>query len=313
MDLTQQLKTQFLDKHYFFEFNKQVWTHGKKIAQFLEYVDPASAVSVIVESDDKCMFSQFPENIRIDVARNVLVSKQQHVPIMQPSTIFITSTGMLDLFLKSKLPLACKMKRWLINEVIPSILSTGSYSLLVQQSTVVQSLACPRTTTCHNPHGFSISSMKSAIYVLNLPLLNMHKFGYSNNLMNRFKQHEYDFGEIIIELVIETPEVQEIEKRLKLEIRSHGINTVFDINGRKMKELFEPQYLSQVCEIVRDIVTNFQQDSFCNTQNHEYRMECEKTKQEQEKTEQKKCEIEILRLRIELEKISQKQKADEMM
>ena len=36
LDLTKELKTQFLEKHYFFEYDKQVWTQAKKIACFLE-------------------------------------------------------------------------------------------------------------------------------------------------------------------------------------------------------------------------------------------------------------------------------------
>ena len=97
---------------------------------------------------------------------------------------------------------------------------------------------------------------------------------------------------------------------------------MFDSNGCKMKELFEPEHLQQVCDIVRDIVKSYERDSFTNIQNHEYRMECEKTKQEQEKTkqeqerikieqektQQKKYEIEILRLRMECHK----RKIDEM-
>ena len=100
------------------------------------------------------------------------------------------------------------MKKWLINEVIPSIISTGTYSLnpsSLSKMSIQTAVAepCPRTTVCYNPKGFPLSSMKSAIYILNLPLLNMYKFGYSNNLINRFKQHEYDFGEISIDFVIE--------------------------------------------------------------------------------------------------------------
>ena len=218
----------------------------------------------------------------------------------------------------SKKPIAKAIKRWLVYEVIPSIMIKGEYSLIQKpnsQSAIVQSLACPRKTICHNPNGFPISSIKRAVYILFLPLLNKYKFGYSNNLKKRLKEHEYKFSEISIELIIETPEVEEIEKRLKLEIRSHGINTVFDSNGCKMKELFEPEHLQQVCDIVRDIVKSYERDSFTNIQNHEYRMECEKTKQEQdktkqeqEKTQQKKYEIEILRLRMECHK----RKIDEM-
>ena len=110
----------------------------------------------------------------------------------------------------------------------------------------------------------------------------MCKFGYSNNLINRFKQHEYDFGEISIQLILEAPDIQEIEKRLKNEISSHGINTVYEIDGRKLKELFLPEHFDKVCE------------------NHEYRMACEQTKQKHydvemtlEQTKQKQYEAEI--------------------
>ena len=213
--------------------------------------------------------------------------------------------------MRSLLPLARRMRRWLINDVIPSIISTGTYSLKpthVAQSavqTLVIAEPCPRMTVCHNPKGFPISSMKSAIYILNLPLLNMCKFGYSNNLINRFKQHEYDFGEISIELVLEAPDIQEIEKRLKTEIRLHGINTVFEIEGRKLKELFVPEHFNKVCDIVQEIVNRYRTDGFTNTQNHEYRMACELLKQ-------KEKDIEILKLRIELEKVSRKRNGDEM-
>ena len=134
------------------------------------------------------------------------------------------------------------------------------------------------------------------------------------------------FGEIIIEFVLEAPEVQEIEKRLKNEIRSHGINTVFEIDGRKLKELFEPQYLQLMCDIIQDIINNYKMDNFSITDNQEYRMisektkyeqektkqEEEKTKQEAEKTKQKQCEIELLKLRIHLEEIRRKRKVGQM-
>jgi len=312
--LTQQLKTQFLEKNYFFEFNNQVWVHGKSVCEFLEYKDPSVAIHDMIDLEDKKMFCQFPENIRTDISTS-------HLSVncyIDPNIIFITSTGMLELFMRSRLPLAHKMKRWLIHEVIPSVIFTGSYSLYPspELKNAVQTLAvaeaCPRTTTCYNPKGFPISSMKSAIYILSLPLLNMHKFGYSNNLINRFKQHEYDFGEISIEFVMEAPEVQEIEKRLKNDIRSHGINTVFEIDGRKLKELFEPQYFQRVCEIINDIINNYKKDSFTSAENQDYRMSSEKTKQEAEKTKQMQFEIELLKLRIQLEELSRKRKVEEI-
>jgi hypothetical protein len=128
----------------------------------------------------------------------------------------------------------------------------------------------------------------------------MCKFGYSNNLINRFKQHEYDFGEISIQLILEPPDIQEIEKRLKNEIRSHGINTVFEIDGRKLKELFVPEHFDKVCEIAREVVDNYKTDTFTNVQNHEYRMACEVSKQKQKEIEMKQKEIEMKQKDIEM-------------
>ena len=128
-DLTKELKTQFLEKHYFFEYDNQLWVQGKSVATFLEYKEPSLAIRDIVDSDDKKMFHEFPEKTRIDMSGKVCGKGTSDHHNIDPKSMFISSTGMLDLFMRSKLRLAHKMKKWLIHDVIPSILSTGSYSL----------------------------------------------------------------------------------------------------------------------------------------------------------------------------------------
>ena len=310
--MTEDLKTQFLNNHYFFEYNGQAWTKANDVARFLDFKEPRKIISHHVSENNKLYFKQFSDTIQKNINSEIgnIISYQT----IHPETIFINDEGVFDLFMKSHKPNAKAMKRWLVYEVIPSIIRTGTYSISpmpIPQSTIQSvAVADPRSTVCHNPKGFPISSMKSAIYILQLPLLNMCKFGYSNNLINRFKQHEYDFGEISIQLILEAPDIQEIEKRLKNEIRSHGINTVYEIDGRKLKELFVPEYFNQVCEIVKNIVDNYKTDTFTTSQNHEYRMICEQTKIACEETKQKECDVQILQLRIELEKVIRKRKVD---
>ena len=311
IELTEDLKTQFLNNHHFFEYNGQAWTKANDVARFLDFKDARNMIYNQVSKKNKITFKQFPETIQNTIIYGVRDSVPDQQKSIHPETIFINDEGVFDLFMKSRKPIAKAMKRWLVYEVIPSIIRTGAYSISaipLPQSTIQSvAVADPRST---NPKGFPISSMKSAIYILQLPLLNLYKFGYSNNLINRFKQHEYDFGEIIIELILEAPDIQEIEKRLKNEIRSHGINTVYEIDGRKLKELFVPEYFNQVCEIVKNIVDNYKTDSFTTSQNHEYRMICEQTKIACEETKQKECIVQILQLRIELEKVIRKRKVD---
>lgn len=333
VELTEDFKTQFLNNHYFFEYDRQVWTKAKDVAHFLDFNDTRRVICHHVSESNKIMIKHFPDTIQKIIRRRLTppspksITSTNQPETIHPETMFINDEGVFDLFMKSRKPIAKAMKRWLVYEVIPSIIKTGIYSIVsipIAQSTIQSvAVADPRSTKCHNPNGFSISSMKSAIYILQLPLLNMYKFGYSNNLINRFKQHEYDFGEISIELIIEAPDIQEIEKRLKNEIRSHGINTVYEIDGRKLKELFVPEHFDKVSEIAREIVNNYNTDSFTNIQNHEYRMSCELSKQKQKDVEmkqkdiemtvelckQKQYDIEILKLTIELE-ITRKRKLE---
>ena len=344
LQLTEDLKTQFLKNHYFFEYNGQAWTKANNVARFLEFKEARYVIYSHVSKSDKIAFKHFPDTVQKAIISGIRFSKTDHQKPIHPETMFINDEGVFDLFMKSHKPIAKAMKRWLVYEVIPSIIKTGTYSIFpmpiaqtaIQEAAVA--IADPRSTTCHNPNSFPISSMKSAIYILQLPLLNMYKFGYSTNLINRFKQHEYDFGEISIELILEAPDIQEIEKRLKTEIRSHGINTVFEIDGKKLKELFDPAHLNKVCEIAHEIVDNYNSDSFTNSQNHEYRMACELLKQKQKDIElkekdiemkdkdiemkdkdiklamelckQKQYDIDILKLRIELIQTTRKRKAE---
>ena len=364
-ELTEELKTHFLRKHYFFEYIGQAWTKANDVARFLDLKDAQNMVYHHISATDKIMFKQFPHNIQKSIISGIgyriTNSIRDNMPDqdsmvrnkipdsncnIHPETMFINEEGVFELFMKSHKPIAKAMKRWLVYDVIPAIIKTGTYSVVpipIAQSPIqtITAVAEPRSTVCHNPHDFPISSMKSAIYILQLPLLNMYKFGYSNNVINRLKQHESDFSEITIQLVIEVPDAQEIERRLKTEIRSHGINTVYEIDGRKLKELFIPEHFDKVCEIVHEIVNNYTTDSFTNIQNHEYRMACEVSKQKDKEIEmkqkeiemkqkeiemkdqeieitmehskQKQYEIEILKLQIELEKETRKRKIEAML
>ena len=125
-----------------------------------------------ISSENKINFKLLPNRVRSDI---ITRGGKIFTSYIHPDTIFITAEGVFDLFMKSSKPLAKAMKRWLIYDVIPSILRKGEYSIIpapIAQSTVpalVIAEPCPRMTICHNPKGFPVSSVKSAIYILNLP------------------------------------------------------------------------------------------------------------------------------------------------
>ena len=74
-----------------------------------------------------------------------------------------------------------------------------------------------------------------------------------------------------------------------------------------------------MCENISDIINKYKTDRFTSTENHDYRMisektkqEKEKTKQEEEKTKQKQYELELLKLRIHLDELCRKRKIEEI-
>lgn len=93
-------------------FNKQPWFIGKEVAENLGYVDSKSAIRDHVDSEDKTL---------------ILRGQITTLEIPNRGITIINESGLYSLILKSKLPSAKKFKRWVTNEVLPTIRKTGGY------------------------------------------------------------------------------------------------------------------------------------------------------------------------------------------
>ena len=87
---------------------QNVWFEGKELAATLGYKNTNDAIIKHVESEDK---KTFPRKIRGQVYR----------------CTFLNESGMYSLILRSKLDAAKKFKRWVTNDVLPSIRKQGFY------------------------------------------------------------------------------------------------------------------------------------------------------------------------------------------
>ena len=90
------------------EKNGEPWFVGKDVAESLGHENPARAIRKFVDDDDK--------------GETELVT-----PGGRQNAIIINESGLYSLVLSSKLPTAKKFKRWVTNEVIPSIRKHGAY------------------------------------------------------------------------------------------------------------------------------------------------------------------------------------------
>lgn len=109
------------------EKDGEPWFVGKDVATSLGYAKPLNALATHIDEDDS-----LKQGLTDNMGR------------MQ-ETIFINESGLYSLVLSSKLPTAKKFKRWVTNEVIPSIRKHGAYmtpdkleEVLLKPDTLIQ-------------------------------------------------------------------------------------------------------------------------------------------------------------------------------
>nr|WRK23063.1 baculovirus repeat orf c [Bombyx mori nucleopolyhedrovirus] len=112
--------------------NQQVKFVAKDIASSLKYTSYEKAVRVHVDVKYKSLFEQAGQ---IGHPAPDSVAKQGDPLYLQPHTVLITKSGVIQLIMKSKLPYAIELQEWLLEEVIPQVLCTGKYAPAVEMDT----------------------------------------------------------------------------------------------------------------------------------------------------------------------------------
>ena len=103
------------------EINNEPWFVGKDVATILGYSNSSDALKKRVDEEDK------------GVAKCDTLGGKQNLTI-------INESGLYSLILSSKLPNAKKFKRWVTNEVLPSIRKHGAY---MTEDTIEKALTSP--------------------------------------------------------------------------------------------------------------------------------------------------------------------------
>ncbi len=103
------------------EIENEPWFVGRDIATVLGYSNPPKAVRTHVDEEDKGV-------------------NEMDTPGGKQKIIVINESGLYSLILSSKLPNAKKFKRWVTNEVLPSIRKHGTY---MTEDTIEKALTSP--------------------------------------------------------------------------------------------------------------------------------------------------------------------------
>ena len=97
------------------------WFMGKQIAKILGYKNTKDAIITHIESTHKKSFRLIKQGSGKSTLHNI-----------HPQTIFINESGLYDLVLGSKKSMAKKFRKWITDDVLPSIRKTGKYQIQKQ-------------------------------------------------------------------------------------------------------------------------------------------------------------------------------------
>ncbi|AJD09299.1 baculovirus repeated namegeneORF [Condylorrhiza vestigialis mutiple nucleopolyhedrovirus] len=103
---------------------------AKDIASSLKYNDCNQAVRKVI---DKKYKSNYEQTRLGDAPASTSLVKRGDPLYLQPHTVLITKSGVIQLIMKSKLPYAVELQEWLLEEVIPQVLCTGKYNPAIKQ------------------------------------------------------------------------------------------------------------------------------------------------------------------------------------
>ena len=92
--------------------SKELWMTGSDIARCLEYKYPKDALRDNVSEEYKLKWNELIKD---------LASPPKLIPNFQPHTTMINASGLNQLILRSKLPNAKIIQKWMFEEVLPSL------------------------------------------------------------------------------------------------------------------------------------------------------------------------------------------------
>ena len=101
------------------EYNN-IYFIAKDIAEVLDYKEPKKAIKNHVEKNEKLSYREYIQKIR---------GYPMYPLKLHPDTVLINESGFYSLIMTSNMPHAKKFKRWVTEDILPSIRKTGSYNV----------------------------------------------------------------------------------------------------------------------------------------------------------------------------------------
>lgn len=196
--------------------NDDYWFKGTEICKVLEYEKERDAINNLVDNQNKMYLTDILKVYRTAPFTGGSINISNNT---KPHTIYINYSGLYELCLLSKKSKAKEFRRWIVNEVIPSIEKTGTYTL-PENKKIPLPIPLSKKEVDLNDH---INS--SCVYIIHIKD-NLFKFGWSDNIIERVNRHKTNYKYTKISDVFQLDSINEcliIEGKIKIFCRQQKI------------------------------------------------------------------------------------------
>ncbi|AZL89718.1 Bro-N domain-containing protein [Megavirus baoshan] len=203
----------------------EVILRGAEVTNMLGYVNKTEAIHQYVEKHNIFSIEDLKQNFGF---RKDLLPKN-----IDKKTIFINLSGFFSLIHCSQKPFAKRIKSWVDNEVLPSLMKYGIYTMQPKKINI---------QVFYDDNAISDFFNKNAIYIAYIGMYNgehLFKFGLTKNIFNRdYKQHRKSFENFKVVFIGETDNCENVESLFKKELRVRYFERQCLIKNKSQTELF---------------------------------------------------------------------------
>jgi prophage antirepressor-like protein len=274
-----------------------IYFRAKDVAEFLGYIDTEQAIRKHVSAKYKFTLGQLLSKLNTEKSKPVEstgldFNENTKLEGNAKSTIYITEAGLYQLIFGSKKEEADEFRQFVFEDILPNIRKNGSYSI----SSFVKDTSF--ATSFFLTHDITAYKNQSIVYIGAVGTYNgkpVYKFGMSDNIESRLKQHIDFYGNQFIMIAVYIVQNNyAAENNIKSLIQSQGIQLKIKINDVNQTEIFTTDNINPILFNVHQLSL---QKTSVNQQNSETLLiEMEKTKQENEKTRQLEVQLELCKL-----------------
>ena len=216
--------------------NDEIWFNANDTADALGYTDPRDTIKKAVELDEKKYLSDINAKIKIG---------------SQPKTIYLSESGLYNLIFQSTLPKAKKFKKWVTDEVLPSIRKYGSYKLKQQYETDLEKILKDmdflkkEIKLLHNDMKKDCFPDGGLVYVVNFgeDEKEMYRLGKTDDMKHRKSIYDtHTLHKRDVSHYIETdfpPQLEACVKAMLYQYRYKDRRDVFECKLQKVKNAFK--------------------------------------------------------------------------